>query len=231
MRSSLIRIPFTGPLPPPRIVPTNANTPTGAIAALTTFLTAPPSPTLSTTYGETHNDVTATTVILSGAGISVASGLADYRGARGTYTLNRTYRPIYYSEAHDDTERSMALDVDSFHPIAHPDLPTVELHGYLRFVTCLSCHTLLSRADFQNALSTLNPAWAAFLEEVISSGTLDTENTAERRTRGIKTNPDGDIDVPGAPYSTFRYPPCSKCLAAPPTGADGRPMRVDTDRD
>jgi NAD-dependent SIR2 family protein deacetylase len=37
-------------------------------------------------------------VVLSGAGISVASGLADYRGERGTYTLNRTYRPIYYNE-------------------------------------------------------------------------------------------------------------------------------------
>ena len=30
--------------------------------------------------------------------MSVASGLADYRGTAGTYTLNKTYRPIYYNE-------------------------------------------------------------------------------------------------------------------------------------
>jgi NAD-dependent SIR2 family protein deacetylase len=28
----------------------------------------------------------------------VASGLADYRGTNGTYTLNRSYRPIYFHE-------------------------------------------------------------------------------------------------------------------------------------
>ena len=37
-------------------------------------------------------------MLLTGAGVSVASGLADYRGEAGTYTLNKTYRPIYYSE-------------------------------------------------------------------------------------------------------------------------------------
>lgn len=37
-------------------------------------------------------------MLLTGAGISVASGLADYRGTAGTYTLNKTYRPVYYGE-------------------------------------------------------------------------------------------------------------------------------------
>jgi NAD-dependent SIR2 family protein deacetylase len=37
-------------------------------------------------------------VLLTGAGISVASGLADYRGTNGTYTLNKAYRPIYFNE-------------------------------------------------------------------------------------------------------------------------------------
>ena len=89
MPKALARIPYTGPLPPPRIVPESANTLPGAVAALAKFL-----------VGETrtpfHPD--PSTVVLSGAGISVASGLADYRGRGGTYTLNRTYRPIYFSE-------------------------------------------------------------------------------------------------------------------------------------
>ncbi len=85
MQKPFIRIPYTGPLPPPIIIPRNANTPTGAIHALSAFLSAP---------GRWNTQ----TLLLTGAGISVASGLADYRGAAGTYTLNKTYRPIYYNE-------------------------------------------------------------------------------------------------------------------------------------
>lgn len=93
MQKPFMRIPYTGPLPPPIIVPRNANTTTGAISALTKFLFAPSTPRLSPAAG-TH----AHTVLLTGAGVSVASGLADYRGTAGTYTLNKTYRPIYYNE-------------------------------------------------------------------------------------------------------------------------------------
>lgn len=93
MQKSFMRIPYTGPLPPPIIVPRYANTPTGAISALTKFLSAARSPLLP--LSPKGNDQT---VLLTGAGISVASGLADYRGTAGTYTLNKTYRPIYYNE-------------------------------------------------------------------------------------------------------------------------------------
>ena len=78
-----MRIPYTGPLASPIIVPRNANTPIGALYALSNFLSKGSLPQ---------------TVLLTGAGLSVASGLADYRGTAGTYTLNKTYRPIYYHE-------------------------------------------------------------------------------------------------------------------------------------
>ena len=96
-----MRIPYAGPLPAPIIIPRNANTPTGARHALTRFLTAGKAseaehPSLS--HGSSK------IVLLTGAGISVASGLADYRGTGGTYTLNRTYRPIYYHEFVTDHE-------------------------------------------------------------------------------------------------------------------------------
>lgn len=269
-----MRIPYTAPLPDPKIFPVTAGSVSGAIAALYDFL----SPSSSR----------ASTVLLTGAGISVASGLADYRGKKGTYTLNKTYRPIYFHEFsanHEARKRYWArsflgwttlnrslpnpahyavrrlgemgylssvitqsqrspgrmtesshadrcyIDVDSFHPTAHPDIRTLELHGYLRSAVCLSCRTEYNRADFQNDLAKLNPAWADFLAEMLDSGALTTENPEERRRRGLKTNPDGDVDIPGVEYGTFRYPPCPSCLAKPPVDQDGQKKVVEVDDD
>lgn len=121
--------------------------------------------------------------------------------------------------------------------MAHPSLATLELHGYLRSAVCLTCRTEYPREKFQQDLANLNPAWAAFLDEMLSSGALTTENPEERTRRGLKTNPDGDVDIPGVEYGTFRYPPCPKCLAAgqddhqhQPAGSEER-ITVKLDRD
>lgn len=123
------------------------------------------------------------------------------------------------------------LDVDSFHLAAHPELPTLELHGYLRSLVCISCQNHLPRIEFQRSLSDLNPLWAAFLAEMLEAGALDTENPQERSKRGLKTNPDGDVDLPNAQYSSFRYPPCPTCLERPPLLPDGTRSIVETDTD
>lgn len=125
----------------------------------------------------------------------------------------------------------VAPDVDSFHPTAHPELQTLELHGYLRSLVCIHCHNHLPRSRFQQSLSSLNPAWAAFLAEMLEVGALNTENPDERRKMGLKTNPDGDVDLPDAPYSTFRYPACPTCLESPPQLADGARSKVEVDDD
>ncbi len=91
MLKPLMRIPYTGPLPPPRIAPESAHTFPGAVLALARFLARAGKHGAPLQQGQSA-------VILSGAGISVASGLADYRGANGTYTQNKSYRPIYYNE-------------------------------------------------------------------------------------------------------------------------------------
>lgn len=259
MRKPLMRIPYTDLLAPPTLIPRNANTLPGALAALQTFFTTP-SPA----------GLPAPTVVLSGAGLSVSSGLADYRGPKGTYRVNKTYRPIYYHEFlanHEARKRYWARsflgwtslhkaspnaghhaikalgdlgfmrsvitqNVDSFHPQAHPDIPTLELHGYLRSTVCVTCRTEYPRDVFQDELARLNPRWATFLEEVLASGALDTEDPGERKARGMRTNPDGDVDVPDAPYTTFRYPACPTCLAKPPVTADGSARHVvETDAD
>jgi len=256
MQKPFMRIPYTGPLPPPTIIPRSANTLHGAVSALQSFLL----PALR--QGKKA-------VLLTGAGISVASGLADYRGSAGTYTLNKTYRPIYYGEflnSHEARKRYWARsflgwtnlhqarpnaaheaiarlgkmgvvrsvitqNVDSFHPQAHPDLPTLELHGFLRATVCVHCKSHLPRDEFQKSLAKLNPSWAAFLQEMLRSGALTTEDPEERRKKGLKSNPDGDVDVPDAPYTTFRYPACPTCLANPPVLADGTKGVVELDED
>lgn len=263
--SPSIRIPFAGPLAPAIITPPSARTVAGAIDAISSFLTAPPSPYLRGVDVGAHSQ----TVLLTGAGISVASGLSDYRGENGTYTRNTSYRPIYFHEfitRHESRKRYWARsfvgwpgllnakpntthwairdlsrkgylssvvtqNVDSFHSIAHPDLPTLELHGYLRSVICLSCRNQFPRAEFQQSLQSLNPAWAEFLERMVSIGALDTDNPDEQRRKGLKLNPDGDVDLPDAPYSTFRYPACPTCLEKPPRLADGTSARVDVESD
>lgn len=121
--------------------------------------------------------------------------------------------------------------MDSFHSMAHPTLSTIELHGYLRALVCIHCHSQLPRLDFQRLLSALNPEWATFLAEMLATGALDSENPAERRAKGLKSNPDGDVDVPNAPYTTFRYPACPTCLEKPPTMANGTKAKVRTDSD
>lgn len=260
MKKPLLRIPYTAEFAPPPVVPASANTLQGAVTALGEFLTS----SIPRRRGFPDR-----TVVLSGAGLSVASGLADYRGTNGTYRLNKTYRPIYYHEflaSHEARKRYWARsflgwttlnkakpnaghyavrdlarysnvrnvitqNVDSFHPKAHPGIPTLELHGYLRSLVCTSCHHEFPRDAFQEDLARLNPAWAAFLAEAIASGALDTENPDERRARGMRTNPDGDVDLPDAPYTTFRYPACQHCLTTPPPAPDGTPQKVEVDRD
>lgn len=226
------------------------------MAALKTFVTSP-SPA----------GLPQQTVVLTGAGISVSSGLADYRGVKGTYRVNKTYRPIYYHEflaSHEARKRYWARsflgwsslhnakpnighyavrdlgelgvvngvitqNVDSFHPKAHPRIPTLELHGYLRATVCTSCRSEYPRDQFQKELARLNPKWADLLREAMASGALNTEDPVEKRFRGLKANPDGDVDLPDAPYTTFRYPPCPKCLKDPKETEDGRRHVVEAD--
>lgn len=120
-------------------------------------------------------------------------------------------------------------NVDSFHPKAHPDIPILELHGYLRSLVCINCRGFLPRDTFQRSLEALNPKWTEFLVRMLETGALDTDNPEEQRKKGLILNPDGDVDLPDAPYSTFRYPACPHCLEKPPELPDGTTARVEVD--
>ncbi|SPO02779.1 related to sirtuin type 4 [Cephalotrichum gorgonifer] len=254
-----MRIPYRDPLPPPAIIPRSATTLPAAVAALVQFLTSP-SP----------NGLPESTVVLSGAGLSVASGLADYRGVNGTYRVNKAYHPIYYSEfmaSHTSRQRYWARsflgwptlhnaapnaghyairdlgrlgfvksvitqNVDSFHSTAHPDIQTTELHGYLRAAVCTTCREEFSRDVFQHELARLNPTWDSFLHDALASGALNPDDPSKKTVlKGLRTNPDGDVDLADAPYTTFRYPPCPHCLAESPRLMRNQGLAVDVDED
>ena len=89
----------------------------------------------------------------------------------------------------------------------------------------------MPRNDFQDSLSSLNPLWATFLGKILATGALDSENPLERKAKGLKSNPDGDVEVPDASYTTFRYPSCPTCLASPPYLADSTKAVVEVDDD
>ncbi|UZJ53908.1 hypothetical protein CBS101457_003228 [Exobasidium rhododendri] len=44
-------------------------------------------------------------LVMTGAGVSVDSGIAPYRGADGHYTVHKTYRPIFFHEFTDESEK------------------------------------------------------------------------------------------------------------------------------
>jgi NAD-dependent deacetylase sirtuin 4 len=44
-------------------------------------------------------------LIMTGAGVSVDSGISPYRGEDGHYTVHKTYRPIFFHEFTEDTDK------------------------------------------------------------------------------------------------------------------------------
>ncbi|XAO26266.1 hypothetical protein I312_105101 [Cryptococcus bacillisporus CA1280] len=188
------------------------------------------------------------TVILTGAGVSVDSGIRAYRGKEGSYS-NPNYKPILFHELVEDTPRGemfrrrywarsflgyppvrdaqpnpthiyiaallhlglapnlITQNVDNLHPKAYHLLspntnpPILELHGTLAKVHCMKHRHEQSRDEYQEQISRLNPIWG------------ETAKEAERTGTQPRTNPDGDVDLRGANYSSFNVPSCRICEA------------------
>ncbi|MEO0997831.1 MAG: NAD-dependent protein deacetylase [Pseudomonadota bacterium] len=193
--------------------------------------------------------------IVSGAGISTASGIPDYRGRDGQW---RHARPVQYPDfvaraavrqrywAHSllgwprmagarpnaahraladmqsqiETTALITQNVDGLHQQAG-STGVIDLHGRLDTVSCLSCKTTFPRADWQHALTTLNPGWFEQIE-------------------AVRDAPDGDAAIDGADYDSFVVRDCPVCggivkpdvvffgEAVPPTRVEAAYRAVDT---
>ncbi|KAH0836736.1 DHS-like NAD/FAD-binding domain-containing protein [Lanmaoa asiatica] len=76
----------------------------------------------------------------------------------------------------------------------------LELHGTLHRVHCQFGH-VVSRDVFQDRLSTRNPKWKAFVDDLEVTG------------KKPRSNPDGDVELEGISYGDFVVPECLECLA------------------
>ncbi|KAG1774100.1 DHS-like NAD/FAD-binding domain-containing protein [Suillus placidus] len=102
--------------------------------------------------------------------------------------------------------RLVTQNVDGLHhkAIAHlwePDhiqKQMLELHGTLHRVHCKRGH-IVPRDMFQDWLSSSNPQWKAFVDNL--------EKTGQKP----RTNPDGDVELEGVSYADFVVPECPQC--------------------
>ncbi|KAI8381321.1 DHS-like NAD/FAD-binding domain-containing protein [Radiomyces spectabilis] len=178
-------------------------------------------------------------LVMTGAGASTDSGIPDYRGTQGTYVRNPKHRPILFQEliSSEDFRRRywargylgwpemskaqanpthyllaqllrdqyiqhiITQNVDHLHHLAGTSPQHVtELHGSLREVECLSCRTSVDRDLYQRRLNARNPKWANYARSL------------QLRGEKPKTNPDGDVELPGdITYTDFDIPPCHVC--------------------
>ncbi len=163
------------------------------------------------------------TVVVAGAGCSTESGIPDYGGlgsnrrraavrfkefvadaaVRARYWARSTVgwprvasaRPNAAHVALADLELSGAIsgvitqNVDGLHHRAGSER-VVELHGSLARVRCMACGALEPRAGFQERLRGLNPGF---------------------HDAAALSAPDGDAEVAGEDYGTFRVPSCRRC--------------------
>jgi len=227
----LPRIPYTAPFPPPTIHPPCATSLPTAVSALSSFLAHP-----------RHQKI----ALITGAGISVASGLRDYRGASGTYRLNRQYRPIFFHEfcgQHLSRQRYWARSFIGWPSTsrarpnaAHHAVARLRVLGALSGVVTQNVDSLhgvgpdvLELHGFLRSVACLHcrtamsrDAWQRRLEDL---NPLWAELLRDADGGKLRMNADGDVDLPGADYARFRYPACPVCLERDA----GRAVRVDRD--
>jgi NAD-dependent SIR2 family protein deacetylase len=162
--------------------------------------------------------------LLTGAGCSTGSGIPDYRDLEGGWkrrppvTLqaftgeaktrqrywarslvgwrrfgraqpNGTHAALASLEARGRVEVLLTQNVDGLHQTAG-SRNVIDLHGRLDTVRCLACEARTPREAFQRELEALNPDWLAV-------DALDA--------------PDGDADLEGLDFASFRVPDCVAC--------------------
>ncbi len=102
---------------------------------------------------------------------------------------NDVHRALSRCEAEGRITTLVTQNVDGLHQRAG-SREVIDLHGRIDTVVCLGCGERHSRAEMQERLSAMNPAWSG----------LD-----------AATAPDGDADLEGHDFSRFDVPACERC--------------------
>ncbi|CAG8537114.1 7899_t:CDS:2 [Paraglomus brasilianum] len=176
-------------------------------------------------------------LVLTGAGISTDSGIPDYRGPNGTYTTNKTYRPIFYHEFiqhHRFRQRYWARSYFGFPTIAkalpnsaHYALTTLQNQNLISKIITQNVDGLHHNSGSRNILElhgTLHEVKCLQCgytrKRTDFQSRLAKLNTAwatysrafERDGLTPRVNPDGDVEPPkDTSYDLFIYPSCDSC--------------------
>jgi NAD-dependent SIR2 family protein deacetylase len=102
---------------------------------------------------------------------------------------NDAHHALARLEAKGRCQLLLTQNVDRLHQAAG-SRAVIDLHGRLDLVRCTACSATNRRADFQDELVRLNPAWAQ-----VDAPAL----------------PDGDADLSQMDFEAFAIPPCASC--------------------
>lgn len=102
---------------------------------------------------------------------------------------NDAHRALARLEATGLVKGLITQNVDRLHQAAGSET-VIELHGDNHHVVCLDCRGLITRAQMQILMESLNPNWEAEVLEL---------------------RPDGDAELKDGAYGEFKIPPCPVC--------------------
>ncbi|KAJ2233550.1 hypothetical protein H4R99_001109 [Coemansia sp. RSA 1722] len=175
---------------------------------------------------------------ITGAGVSVASGIPDYRGPNGTYRVYGGYTPILHHELvsqHSSRQRYWARSFFGIRPafLAKPNkthfaLAGLEQKGYLDGLVTQNVDGLHIQAGSRNVLElhgTLKNVKCIDCNHTESRGEFQ-EKLEELNPQWVEfyqkmahsgeepaRRPDGDVELPpGLRYDSFEYPRCKHCM-------------------
>jgi len=157
--------------------------------------------------------------VLTGAGISIDSGLGAYRDDNGDWIRQSPITGQDFKTKLASRQRYWARsfvgwpitqNVDGLHTLAGTRDVT-DLHGNLHRVTCLSCQQQIARSDFQTTLETANPVLKMF----VGNSTADGDSNVHWQPKGeeaFKENFPADAShMTDELIANLVLPDCEKC--------------------
>lgn len=220
------------------IMPILASTPVSlpeAISVLQQFLSAGP------------------VTVLTGAGVSVDSGIRAYRGKDGRY-MNPNYQPILYQELVAPSsigkkfrQRYWARSYLGYPPVrdakpnaSHYGLSLLQRHGKVGTIITQNVDGLHLRAgapkkavvELHGTLFVVRCSHGHEIDRNEFQEMLGRENPGwkafvdelEASGQQLRTNPDGDIELEGRSYDDFIVPACPTCRVE---GREDRTLKPD----